>query len=113
MLYEAMSMTFTQEADKNDMPSRPRAPAWRRRWWIGLLAISLLGLGSYAFLTRMGETPLRAAAPGPPPLARAVPVVVTPARAHDVGVYLTGLGAVTPLNTVTVKTRVDGQLMSV
>jgi multidrug efflux system membrane fusion protein len=42
-----------------------------------------------------------------------VPVVAAPARARDMGVYLTGLGAVTPLNTVTVQSRVDGQLMSV
>ena len=34
-------------------------------------------------------------------------------RTRDVGVYITGLGAVTPLNTVTVHTRVDGQLLSV
>jgi multidrug efflux system membrane fusion protein len=108
-----MMMAFMQEANKNDMPKRTRAVAWLRLWWIGLLAIALLGLGAYAFLIRTGETPSRDAAPAAPPLARAVPVVAAPARVRDVGVYLTGLGAVTPLNTVTVKTRVDGQLMSV
>jgi multidrug efflux system membrane fusion protein len=40
-------------------------------------------------------------------------VAVAAARTRDVGVYLNGLGAVTPLNTVTVRTRVDGELMSV
>jgi membrane fusion protein, multidrug efflux system len=113
MLYEAISMTDTQDADKNDMPSRTRAAAWRRRWWIGLLAVGLLAIGVYVFVTRAGEAPSRAATPGPTPLARAVPVVAAPARSRDMGVYLTGLGSVTPLNTVTVHTRVDGQLMNV
>jgi membrane fusion protein, multidrug efflux system len=39
------------------------------------------------------------------------PVVAVSARAEDVGVYLSGLGSVTPLNTVNVRSRVDGQLM--
>jgi len=106
-------MTVTPEANKNDMPKRTRAAAWRRRWWIGLLALCLLAIGAYVFVTRAGEAPSRPAAPGPNPAASAVQVAAAPARARDVGVYLTGLGAVTPLNTVTVHTRVDGQLMHV
>jgi membrane fusion protein, multidrug efflux system len=50
------------------------------------------------------------AGPPAPPRMR---VAVAAARPRDVGVYLNGLGAVTPLNTVTVRTRVDGELMSV
>src|SRR5438105_2042598 len=42
---------------------------------------------------------------------RTVPVAVTPVVARDVPVYLDGLGNVTALNTVTVKTRIDGQLL--
>jgi multidrug efflux system membrane fusion protein len=43
----------------------------------------------------------------------ATPVVAARARKGDIGVYYPGLGAVTPISTVTVKSRVDGQLMSV
>src|SRR5215216_4366456 len=98
-------MTDTHEADKNDMPSRTRAAAWRKYWWIGLLVLCLVAIGVYVFVTRAGEAPSRAAAPGPHPAASAVPAGAAPARARDVGVYLTGLGSVTPLNTVTVHTR--------
>jgi multidrug efflux system membrane fusion protein len=40
-------------------------------------------------------------------------VVGATARTGDLGVYQTGLGTVTPLKTVTVRSRVDGELVSV
>jgi multidrug efflux system membrane fusion protein len=44
---------------------------------------------------------------------RPQPVQVAPARQGDLGVYLSGLGTVTAANNVTVKSRVDGQLVRV
>jgi multidrug efflux system membrane fusion protein len=49
----------------------------------------------------------------PPSTPPPIPVVVAQAQKGDIGVYVTGLGTVTPLNTITVTTRVDGQLMAV
>src|SRR5579862_879697 len=41
---------------------------------------------------------------------KSTPVVVAKARTGDMKLYLTGLGTVTALNTVTIRSRVDGQL---
>ncbi len=50
---------------------------------------------------------------GEPGARRAIPVVGATAALGDLGVYQSGLGTVTPVKTVTVRSRVDGQLVSV
>jgi multidrug efflux system membrane fusion protein len=51
-----------------------------------------------------------AKAGGPPP---AVPVGVATVKQGDFNVYLSGLGTVQAFNTVSLKTRIDGQIMQV
>jgi len=46
---------------------------------------------------------------GPPP----VPVTVAPVRTGDFPVYLFGLGTVQPYDTVTVRSRVDGEVLKI
>jgi multidrug efflux system membrane fusion protein len=44
---------------------------------------------------------------------QAVPVVAAASRRGDLSIYLTGLGSVTAYNTVTIRTRIDGELIKV
>ena len=46
-------------------------------------------------------------------VAAAVPVTVAQAKSGDLDYYLNAIGTVTPLNTVTVVSRVSGQIMGV
>lgn len=80
---------------------------WRAWWPLG--AVILLGIGYLVFRSMSGV----AGKGSDSPAGRAVPVLAANAKQGDLGVTLTGLGTVTALNTVTVKSRVDGQLLRV
>ncbi len=58
-------------------------------------------------------TPCSAGAPPPKTAARAVPVVTAIAKQRDMNLFLNGLGTVTAFKTVTIRSRVDGELMKV
>ena len=93
---------------------RKTQPSGRLWLWLSLCVLLLLGLGVY-FLwpkstgVKSGGAASKATGAGPAP----IPVVAAISRKGDIGVYYSGLGTVTPLATVTIRTRVDGQLMSV
>jgi multidrug efflux system membrane fusion protein len=98
---------------RQSMESHAQRPGARRWWWLWLMVFATLGCGSYWLLARPGQQRAPVAEAAARPATPAVPVVAAAARQGDMPVYLTGLGSVTPLNTVTVHTRVDGQLMQV
>ena len=106
-------MMVPEETSEVEMAESIGFPRLVKRWLFGLLIAGLLSLGAYTLLTRSDEAQPRPGMPGATAGGRTTPVVAIPAKTGDIGVYLNGLGSVTPLNTVTVKSRVDGQLMKI
>jgi multidrug efflux system membrane fusion protein len=105
-------MISTQETNDNTMPARARFATFLKRRWIGLVVVCLLVVGTFIFLAKGGQKASRAAQQGLT-TAPGISVVAIAVKKDDLGVYLSGLGTVTPLNTVTVKSRVDGELTKV
>jgi membrane fusion protein, multidrug efflux system len=106
-------MTIEQKPENNDLPEGTRPKGIFSRWWFWLAVVVLLAIGIYAYLAKSNKTAADAAKKAQAAAARSVPVAAAPARKGEIAVTITGLGTVTPLNTVTVKSRVDGQLMRV
>jgi membrane fusion protein, multidrug efflux system len=87
----------------------------RRGYLLASLAILIAVWGGYVgWQHRATANPasVNAFAPASAP-SPAIPVSVATAERRDVPIYLTGLGTVQAFNTVTVKTRVDGELVKV
>lgn len=84
----------------------------RRYWWIRLLIIVVLfGAGGFFFFQHQATGRSTKAKSAPP--QSAVPVVTATVRKGNIGVYINALGTVTPVYTVTVTSRVQGEIMSV
>jgi membrane fusion protein, multidrug efflux system len=85
----------------------------RRGWWLlGLVAVLAASYFGWQHFTTKGADaalPTKATTVAAPP----VPVTVATAERTDFPVYLNGLGTVQPFNTVTVRSRVDGQITKV
>ena len=87
----------------------------KKSGWVWILALIVLAGGGYYYYKSRPSSESKAA---PAPGSRAaglgpVSVAVTPALKQNVPYYLSGLGTVSAFNTVTVKSRVDGQLEKV
>jgi multidrug efflux system membrane fusion protein len=93
----------------NIFSSENRSVAFHRHLQL-LLAVGLSVIGvslSGCSSAESKQQKAQAAAP------RAVSVSVAQVQKQDVPVYLTGLGSVTAFNTANIKSRVDGQIMTV
>ena len=75
------------------------------------LIVAVVVLGGIAWWARRGTDP--AAKSGGDPASRPVVVTTAVARQGDIGIYLNALGTVTPVYTVTVTSRVQGQITQV
>jgi multidrug efflux system membrane fusion protein len=87
-------------------------------WLSWLIVLALLGVGGWYYKKNFMDAPASANTPGKKGGkgkggSGAVPVVLASVSRGDMPVYLRGLGSVLAFNTVTVHSRVDGQLMNV
>jgi membrane fusion protein, multidrug efflux system len=106
-------MTITQNSGGSSIPRRISSGTSRLHWVFWLLAVTIAAIGGHTYLTNADDKTPSSGQKGTSPPPQSVSVVTATARQGDIAIYLTGLGSVTPMNTVTVKSRVDGQLMKV
>src|ERR1700691_4904282 len=80
------------------------------RRWVWLSILSILVVVGYFLLTRLGGA-RSSSAQASAPVHPGVPVSAMEVKRGDLNRYLTAIGTVTAFNTVTVKARVDGQIV--
>lgn len=82
------------------------------RGWRSILLV-LIAVGGVTYFGPLRGLFSSGAQPGPKPAAPAIPVIASKVERADIPVELTGLGTVQALNSVLVRSRVDGQIVKV
>jgi membrane fusion protein, multidrug efflux system len=98
--------------DGEGQPGREGVRGWLRHHWVWLVGACLLAGGAYVFYYHSPAAQPPGKKKGDQ-ASRVIPVVAEQVKAGDIKVYLNGLGTVTPTRTVTVRSRVDGELIRV
>lgn len=109
--------TESQNIQQVETPEEVPNARRKRIWWLAVPIAGIIAVGIYYYkgvqffsANKQNSGTAHAATKGPP---QVTPVLAAAARKGEVSVYLNGLGSVTPLKTVSVRSRVDGQLMEV
>jgi multidrug efflux system membrane fusion protein len=116
---EPVALTGTPPAKPKPPDPKPdQAAKPSRGRWLWLVVLAALAGGAWYFWPQIKSKLDSPATPASTARGKkggpaVIPVVAAKARRGDISVYITGLGSVIPINTVTVKSRVDGQLMKV
>jgi membrane fusion protein, multidrug efflux system len=98
----------TEQSQPNGLPRRGSL------WFVWLIALCVLGAIICLIVVRVHASQSAAASRRDAGGGRGIPVDVATARRGSLPIYKDGLlGTVTPLQTVTVHTRVDGELIKV
>src|SRR5437763_11702537 len=95
-----------------DIMARPReASGMKKAVFVATAVLALSAAGSVAYLNRHSAP--AAEAPAPPPASPGVPVTAGTVTAADMPVLLNAIGTVQAFNNVTIKSRVDGQIVKI
>ena len=109
-------MNTIRETESDRLPTAKRTPllfTLLRSRWVWLLIVVCFAVAGYRIFLAPATAPTGARSQTQREAERPLPVTAMAAKKSDIDVYLNGLGTVTPVNTVTVRSQVSGQLLQV
>jgi multidrug efflux system membrane fusion protein len=120
--YNTVDAQETRASSTTSAPSPLTTGSKSRRWLWWVLIVAVIAAGAWYLRGRGSQANSSSAAGSGTAAGKAraggarafvVPVVVATSTKGDLPVFYNGLGTVTAFNTVTVRTRIDGQLINV
>jgi membrane fusion protein, multidrug efflux system len=107
----SQQVEFKKEAENPVHRHSDSQDGVKSRTWVWVLVVVLvLGAGAYHYVR---QSKLKSSTAQAEPAPRAVPVSIATTRKGDIGVYINALGAVTPVYTDTITSRVQGEIVDV